>query len=85
MDKISLEELEDHVSAFNFLLPKPKLPVFQNNRVEVTKEAARKVASVFNMLIKRQEVGTVQKFVLQCVVAMFRRHSLFQPSYSYHF
>lgn len=72
MDKISLEELENRATAFNFLLPKPKSPIFQNNRVEVTKDAAHKVASVFNMLIERQENRErTQRFILQCVVAMF--------------
>lgn len=72
MDKIALNALKDRISAFSFLLPEPKEPIFSNNRVEVTKDAANRVASVFNMVIERKEDREcAQRFILQCVIAMF--------------
>ena len=40
VDRVSLRELSDRASAFNFLLPHAQKPVFDNNRVEVTRKAA---------------------------------------------
>src|SRR5438093_6918263 len=40
VDRVSLRELPESISAFNFLLPFPKKPIFDNNRVEVTRKAA---------------------------------------------
>jgi hypothetical protein len=40
VDRVSLRELSDRASAFNFLLPQAQKPFFGNNRVEVTRKAA---------------------------------------------
>jgi hypothetical protein len=40
VDRVSLRELSDRAAAFNFLLPQAQKPVFDNNRVEVTRKAA---------------------------------------------
>ncbi len=40
VDRVSLRELSDRASAFNFLLPQEQKPRFDNNRVEVTRKAA---------------------------------------------
>ena len=46
--------------------------MFNNDRVAVTRAAATKVAQVFNALVERGEDRTkAQRFILQCVVAMF--------------
>lgn len=72
VDKISLEDLPVRYSAFTFLLPIAKEPIFKNNLVTVTKTAARQVASVFHSLVNRGLDRTeAQTFVLQCVVTMF--------------
>jgi hypothetical protein len=45
---------------------------FGNNWVEVTREAAKDVANVFNSLVARGESReSARRFVLQSVVAMF--------------
>src|SRR5208283_4733806 len=45
---------------------------FGNDRIAVTRNAADKVASLFNCLIGRGiERGRAQRFVLQCVVCLF--------------
>ena len=72
MDRVSLVELTERYEAFNFLLPEEKPPLFNNDRVAVTRAAADKVAQVFNSLVKRGEGReSAQRFILQSVVGMF--------------
>jgi hypothetical protein len=72
VDQVSLQELPDRYTAFGFLFPHEQKPLFGNDKVSVTREAADKVASVFNSLIERGEArDQAQRFILQCVVAMF--------------
>ncbi len=80
LDKIKLENLENRITALNFLYPKPKKPIFENNIEEVTRETAYKVAKVFNSLIQRKEDRAyAQKFILQSVFAMFAEDYLLLP------
>jgi type II restriction/modification system DNA methylase subunit YeeA len=72
VDRVALEDLPDRYTALNFLSPDKRKPVFENDRVAVTKAAADNVAQVFNALIGRGEQREcAQRFILQCVVAMF--------------
>ncbi|WP_254172769.1 type IIL restriction-modification enzyme MmeI [Planktothrix pseudagardhii] len=72
VDRVSLEELPARFTAFNFLFRENKKPLFNNNKIDVTRNAANKVAQVFNRLVERGEtVETAQRFILQCVVALF--------------
>lgn len=72
VDKIRLDELVKRFTAFNFLLPQETPPVFRDNLVAVTRDAADKVAKVYNSLTERgEDKQEAQHFVLQCVFAMF--------------
>jgi type II restriction/modification system DNA methylase subunit YeeA len=72
VDKVALDELPERYTALNFLFPDDRKPQFGNNRVDVTRAAADKVARVFNSAVARGESREVaQRFVLQCVVALF--------------
>jgi N-6 DNA Methylase len=72
VDRIRLEELPDRFTAFNFLFPENRKPQFQNDQIDVTRKAANNVAQVFNRLVERGENAEVaQRFILQCVVALF--------------
>ena len=72
IDSISLEELPRRFTALNFLFPHDPPPLFGNDKVKVTREATAKVARVFHALIDRGESREIaQRFILQCVVAMF--------------
>ena len=72
VDKIPLKDLPDRYTALNFMFLDDREPQFGNNRVAVTRAAADKVARVFNSAVAREEDrGVAQRFVLQCVVAMF--------------
>ncbi|HEY0161030.1 MAG TPA: DNA methyltransferase [Thermoanaerobaculia bacterium] len=72
IDTVDLHELPKRYQALNFLFPDERKPLFNNDRVAVTRGAADKVATIFNSIVARGEDRTVaQRFVLQCVVAMF--------------
>lgn len=72
MDRVNLLELEKHIRTLAFLKVVEEAPVFGLNRIDVTKEAADKVATVFNNLVGRG-IGRerAQRYVLQSVVAKF--------------
>jgi hypothetical protein len=72
VDRVALADLADRYTALNFLFPDEREPQFGNNRVDVTRKAADKVAAVFKALVARgEDRDRAQRFVLQCVVAMF--------------
>ncbi len=71
VDRIPSGELPASISAFNFLLPTPKTPIFENNRVEVTRRAADLMARVFREIIFRGESRErAQRLILQLLVSM---------------
>lgn len=79
LDKISIQELasdSQRWEAFNFLLKEEQKPKFRNDLEEVTREVADKLVFVYNSLVKRKkeiqlEKTQIQRFVLQCLVALF--------------
>src|SRR5208283_4324875 len=72
LDRVKVSELPARHAALNFLYPRKSAPIFGNNWVEVTREAAKDVANVFNSLVARGESReSARRFVLQSVVAMF--------------
>lgn len=72
MDRLKLTELPGRWTALNFLFPEAKKPQFDNNRTEVSAAAARKLAEVFRAMVDRGEPrDRAQRFMLQCIVAMF--------------
>ncbi len=72
VDKISLEQLPERAGAFAFMEFGNKTPIFNNNQVEVTVRAARRMGELLLVLEKRGiEKLTAQRFILQCVLAMF--------------
>jgi SAM-dependent methyltransferase len=82
VDKISLAELPQRAAALAFLLPKPGEPLFHNNRVEVTRKAAAKLAELFNSLRKRgEEQARAQRFVLQILVTLVSEDMELLPDY----
>ena len=75
VDRIALEELPSRYTALNFLFPDERKPLFDNDREEVSRQAADKMASLFKLLTHRSKDAIpreqAQRFVLQTVVAMF--------------
>ena len=80
MDRLTLDELPERYTALNFLFPEHREPLFNNNRVAVTRAAADKVARVFNALVDPERKPPVprekaQRLVLQCVVTLLPKSS----------
>jgi type II restriction/modification system DNA methylase subunit YeeA len=72
VDTLTLDDLPSRYGALNFLFPEEQEPVFGNDREAVSRDAAAKVAQLFNSLVKRDVPReTAQRFALQLVVAMF--------------
>ncbi len=76
VDVIELLKLPERASAFGFMGLEQKNSIFQNNQVEVTKETARKMGELCEILKQRGkgegfDTLAAQRLVLQCVLAMF--------------
>ena len=72
VDRVKLEELPDRYDALNFLFLENKKPKWGNNRAEATHETAKWMIDIFNSLKGRgEDRERSQRFLLQCVVAMF--------------
>jgi SAM-dependent methyltransferase len=71
VDKVKLAELPESISAFNFLLPIWKPPIFGNNWVDVTRRAADQMAESFKEIVGRgEDRQRAQRFILQLLVAL---------------
>src|SRR5438034_3040318 len=69
--RVALNELPENISAFNFLLPIWKKPIFGNNWVDVTRRAADQMATVFREIVDRgEDRQRAQRFILQLLVAL---------------
>ena len=79
VDIIHLEELPKCESAFAFMRGSKTTPLFRNNQTELTEKAARRLGDLYSALIERGRDRKwrdyselqAQRFVLQCVLAMF--------------
>ncbi|MGG6266484.1 DNA methyltransferase [Leptolyngbya sp. AN03gr2] len=72
VDVIHLAQLPERSSAFTFMEFANRAPVFRNNQVEVTERAARRMGELLVLLLDRGiEKLIAQRFILQCVLAMF--------------
>jgi len=72
VDKVLLEDFQRRHLALNFMLPEEKKPLFQNDMEFVSREAANKIAQVFNSIVDRgTDRETAQRFILQCVFSLF--------------
>ena len=85
IEKIPLARLAERVGAFAFMNPElGRAPVFNNNLIEVTEMAAGRMGTLLTMLIERKrdpiEAQVAQRFVLQCVLAMFAEDRKLLPS-----
>ena len=70
--RAKLADLAEHYGPLAFLLPGQPKPVFDNEHVAVTREAAANLAKCFNKLTKRGvERPLAQRFILQTLIALF--------------
>ena len=71
VDRLLLRNLPQSASALGFLLPDARKPIFDNNRVEVTRKAADVFAEVFRKIVARGEARPrAQRFILQLLVSV---------------
>ena len=70
---VRIDELaSERHNALSFLTPgEHRIPVFKNNRVEVTKDAAFQLAELFRSLEEVVDRSIALRFTLQCMVALF--------------
>ncbi len=77
VDMVAIADLPDRASAFRFMEVAVNVtPVFRNNQVEVTINTAKRLGELYKLLKARAAKSgftelSAQKFVLQCVLAMF--------------
>lgn len=78
VDRIALADLSQRATAFSFMISSEDKPIFKNNQQEITQEAAMRMGQLYRNLEKRLctkssdiEPLQIQRFVLQCVLAMF--------------
>ncbi|MEM7682780.1 MAG: DNA methyltransferase [Planctomycetota bacterium] len=84
VDKVLLTELPDRYGPLAFLFPTHEEPTFGNNNEKVTRAAADRLAALFNKLVARNiERPTAQRFVLQCLVALFAEDIGLLPKYGF--
>ncbi len=77
VDTVPLKQLPERAGAFAFMEFANRTPVFRNNQIEVTEKAASRMGLLFQQLKERGHKKRLfdelaaQRFVLQCVLAMF--------------
>ncbi len=84
VDQVTIGELEKRYTAFNFLLPIEREPIFNNDREDVSRRAADQTAELFRLITSRPgkpiQREQAQRFVLQLVIAMFAEDIDMLPS-----
>jgi N-6 DNA Methylase len=72
VDKVILVDLPHRYGPLAFLFPEGESPIFGNHQETVTREAADKLAILFNNLITRHiNRDIAQRFILQTLLALF--------------
>lgn len=72
VDEVPLVDLPQQISAFGFMEKAQCVPIFRNNQVEVTERAACRMGELLYELETRGiDKLMAQRFILQCVLAMF--------------
>ncbi len=88
VDRIRLEDLPQRAGALSFMRIGGQRPVFRNNQVEITERSARRIGDLYQTIYQRgKRTGfrdfdeeQLQRFLLQCVLAMFAEDRGLLPS-----
>ncbi len=84
VDKVKLTDLPERYGPLAFLFPTHEKPTFGNHNEQVTRDAADRLAVLFNKLVTRKiERPIAQRFVLQCLVALFAEDIGLLPKYCF--
>jgi len=71
LEKVKIEELHEKSEAFAFMYPKPRNPIFNYNKEDVTEKAAYFVSFIYRSMIKRIAPDIALKYCMQMVLTMF--------------
>ena len=81
-DTLALKDLPERYGPLTFLAPGSPKPTFENDREQVTRQAADCLAECFRKLIQRGVPReTAQRFILQMLVALFAEDIDLLPKY----
>jgi len=71
LEKIKIEQIHEKSETFAFMYPKPRNPIFNYNKEEVTEKAAYFVSYIYRSMIKRVASDIALKYCMQMVLTMF--------------
>jgi len=71
LEKVNIEQLDEKCEAFAFMYPKPRNPIFNYNKIEVTEKAAYFVSFIYRSMAKRIAPEVALKYCMQMVLTMF--------------
>jgi len=72
MEKVQLEQLHERQEAFSFMLPKPRNPIFNYNREDVTEAVSKLISPVYHSIVKRGvDQNVTLKYCMQMVLCLF--------------
>jgi hypothetical protein len=73
VDIIEIDKVVDRASAFNFMLPEVREPIFRHNVEKISRETANTLGELYKYLVHERKESTEvsQRFVLQSVLALF--------------
>jgi len=72
LEKVKIEELHEKREVFAFMYPKPRNPIFNYNKEEVTEKAAYFVSFIYRSMTNRKiEPAAALKYCMQMVLTMF--------------
>lgn len=84
VDVVKICDLPKRYTALNFLFPDDRKPIFDNDREDVSRRTADRMASLFKALTQRKKDPIprpqAQRFILQMMVAMFAEDIDLLPS-----
>jgi MmeI, DNA-methyltransferase domain/MmeI, N-terminal domain/MmeI, helicase spacer domain/MmeI, target recognition domain len=88
VDRVKVTELTTRWGSLAFLFPTPEKPIFRNDLVAVTRQAAHQLALCFNKMVDTNRPGVpverpdAQRFLLQMLVALFAEDIDLLPRYT---
>jgi SAM-dependent methyltransferase len=70
---VPLAKLDEYRLSFTFLLSRPTEPLFEREHVDITAQAAEKIASAYKSMVKRKAAKpeVALRYILQCIISMF--------------
>ena len=82
LEKIHFSKLHERQEAFGFMLPRPRVPIFNYNKEDVTRKAAYYISDVYRSLTGRGVQPEIAlKYCLQMVLTLFAEDTELLPDH----